>query len=98
MTPVRVAFLWHMHQPLYREPETGEYLLPWVRLHAARSYNDMAAMLERHGEVRCTVNFSPVLLEQLEDAARDGAADRFAELSVRRAEDLSAEDRQVVLA
>lgn len=97
MTPVRLAFLWHMHQPLYREPETGEYLLPWVRLHAARSYNDMAAMLERHGKVRCTVNFSPVLLEQLEDSARGGAADRFADLSARRAEDLSAEERQVVL-
>ncbi len=97
MTPVRLAFLWHMHQPLYREAETGEYLLPWVRLHAARSYNDMAAVLERHGRVRCTVNFTPVLLEQLEDQARGGAADRFAGLSACRAGDLSGEERQVLL-
>ncbi len=98
MTRVRLAFLWHMHQPLYREPETGEYLLPWVRLHAARAYNDMAALLERHEGVRCTVNFTPVLLEQIEDHARGGAADRFADLSSRRAEDLSAEERQLLLA
>ena len=48
MTQVRLALLWHMHQPLYREPETGEYLMPWVRLHATRAYYDMAWMLERH--------------------------------------------------
>ena len=97
MTPVRLAFLWHMHQPLYRDPETGEHLLPWVRLHAARAYNDMASVLERHPGVRCTVNFTPVLLEQLEEQA-GGAADRFADLSARRAADLSAEERQLLLA
>ena len=59
MAPVRLAFLWHMHQPLYREPETGEYLMPWVRLHATRAYYDMAWMLERHPGIRCTVNFTP---------------------------------------
>src|SRR5512143_3703066 len=67
---VRLAFLWHMHQPLYREPETGEFLLPWVRLHATRAYYDMAWMLERHPAIRCTVNFTPVLMEQLEAYAR----------------------------
>ncbi|HYQ82046.1 MAG TPA: glycoside hydrolase family 57 protein [Anaeromyxobacteraceae bacterium] len=97
MTPVRLAFLWHMHQPLYRDPETGEHLLPWVRLHAARAYNDMASVLERHPGVRCTVNFTPVLLEQLEEQA-GGAADRFADLSLRRAGDLSEEERQLLLA
>ncbi|HNM23504.1 MAG TPA: hypothetical protein PKJ66_13475, partial [Rhodocyclaceae bacterium] len=27
-----VAFLWHMHQPDYRHPESGEFVLPWVLL------------------------------------------------------------------
>ena len=62
-----VAFLWHMHQPDYRHPDTGDFVLPWVLLHAIKDYSDMACHLERHPRVRCTVNFVPVLLEQIED-------------------------------
>ena len=64
-----VAFLWHMHQPDYRHPESGEFVLPWVLLHAIKDYADMAGHLERHPGVRCTVNFVPVLLDQIEDYA-----------------------------
>jgi len=98
MPKIRLAFLWHMHQPLYREPETGEYLMPWVRLHATRAYNDMAAMLERHEQVRCTVNFTPVLLEQLEEYAAGSARDRFLDLSSRPPADLTPDERQSILA
>jgi alpha-amylase/alpha-mannosidase (GH57 family) len=97
MAPVRLAFLWHMHQPLYREPERGEYLMPWVRLHATRAYYDMAWMLERHPGVRCTVNFTPVLLEQLDEYVRGEARDRFVELTARPARDLAPEDAQAIL-
>ena len=93
MTQVRLAFLWHMHQPLYREPETGEYLMPWVRLHATRAYHDMAWMLERHPGIRCTVNFTPVLLEQLDEYVAGTARDRFLDLTARPAADLSPEER-----
>ncbi|GEJ58645.1 glycoside hydrolase family 57 protein [Anaeromyxobacter diazotrophicus] len=97
MAKVRLAFLWHMHQPLYRAPETGEFLLPWVRLHATRAYYDMAWMLERHPAIRCTVNFTPVLMEQLEAYARGEARDRFLDLSRKRARELLPEERQAVL-
>ncbi len=97
MSKVRLAFLWHMHQPLYRDPDTGEFLMPWVRLHATRAYYDMAFMLERHPSVRCTVNFTPVLLEQLEAYARGEARDRFLEVSRKPARDLLPEERQAVL-
>ena len=97
MAKVRLAFLWHMHQPLYREPDTGEFLLPWVRLHATRAYYDMAWMLERHPGISCTVNFTPVLMEQLETYARGEARDRFLEVSRKRAGDLLPEERQAVL-
>ena len=94
---VRLAFLWHMHQPLYREPDSGEFLLPWVRLHATRAYYDMAWMLERHPGIRCTVNFTPVLMEQLEIYARGEARDRFLDVSKKRAQDLLPEERQAIL-
>jgi alpha-amylase/alpha-mannosidase (GH57 family) len=97
MKPVRLALLWHMHQPLYREPETGEYLMPWVRLHATRAYNDMAWILERHPGVRCTVNFVPVLLEQLDDYVSGRARDRFLDLTLRPAPDLALEERAAII-
>ena len=97
MKPVRLAFLWHMHQPPYRDAETGEYLLPWVRLHATRAYNDMAWILERHPRVRCTVNFTPILLEQVDDYVAGTAHDRFQDLTRRPAPDLAPEDRAAVL-
>ncbi len=97
MPKVRLALLWHMHQPPYREAETGEYLLPWVRLHATRAYNDMAWVLDRHSAVRCTVNFTPILLEQLEDYVTGAAHDRWQELSARPPADLLADERQAIL-
>ena len=62
-----IAFLWHMHQPDYRDPVTGHFTAPWVLLHALKDYTDMAGHLERHPGLRCTVNFVPVLLDQVED-------------------------------
>ena len=64
-----VVLLWHMHQPQYRDAITGQYTLPWTYLHAIKDYTDMAAHLEANPAARAVVNFSPVLLEQLEDIA-----------------------------
>jgi alpha-amylase/alpha-mannosidase (GH57 family) len=97
MRKVRLALLWHMHQPPYREAETGEFLMPWVRLHATRAYQDMAWILERHPGIRCTVNFTPVLLEQLDEYVAGRARDRFLELTARPAAELGPEERQAIL-
>ena len=64
-----VVLLWHMHQPQYRDAITGQYTLPWTYLHAIKDYTDMAAHLEANPAARAVINFSPVLLEQLEDIA-----------------------------
>ena len=69
-----VVLLWHMHQPQYRDPLTGEYILPWTYLHAIKDYVDMAAHLEANATARAVVNFTPVLLEQLEELAARVAA------------------------
>lgn len=75
--PLYVAFLWHMHQPDYRDPVTGVLTLPWVRLHATKDYLHMAEVLAQYPEVHVTVNFTPVLLEQLDAYARGSAEDRL---------------------
>ena len=61
-----VVLLWHMHQPQYRDALTGRYVLPWTYLQSIKDYTDMAAHLEAIPEARAIVNFSPVLLEQIE--------------------------------
>ena len=63
--PLYVAFVWHMHQPFYRDMLTGEIVLPWVRLHAARDYLHMVEVLARHPDVHVTINMVPSLIEQM---------------------------------
>ncbi|MFZ1947727.1 MAG: glucodextranase DOMON-like domain-containing protein [bacterium] len=66
--PLRLAILWHQHQPRYfKDPATGEFLEPWVRIHGIKDYYDMVAILERYPEIKFTVNLTPVLLSQLEE-------------------------------
>lgn len=64
---MRVVLCWHMHQPQYRNLSTGQYKLPWTYLHGIKDYIDMGVLLKRHPNARAVFNFSPVLLEQLED-------------------------------
>ncbi len=93
-----VAFLWHMHQPLYKDLLTGKYHLPWVRLHATHAYLDMASILDDFPEVKCTFNFTPSLMYQLLDIAADkGVDDVYFRLSLKNAADLTNEDKYFIL-
>jgi len=74
-----LVFLWHMHQPDYRDHTSGEFVLPWTYLHALKDYTDMAAHLERHPQMRAVVNFVPVLAEQIEDYVAQFDSGRFRE-------------------
>jgi alpha-amylase/alpha-mannosidase (GH57 family) len=46
MNRIHLVVLWHMHQPQYRDPETGRYVLPWTRLHAVKDYWGMVRVLQ----------------------------------------------------
>src|SRR6266851_314262 len=93
---VRAVFLWHLHQPEYRDPQTGQPILPWVRQHSSRAYTDMAAALERHPEVKVVANWAPSLLVQL-DAYVAGTQDADEQLARKPAESLAPEERAHVL-
>jgi alpha-amylase/alpha-mannosidase (GH57 family) len=96
--PLRVALLWHMHQPYYLDDPTGRVLLPWVRLHATKAYLDMSAMLDRHPQMGCTINVVPSLLAQLEAYAnRSDLDDVFLSLSRKPATDLDETERKFLL-
>jgi len=69
-----LSILWHLHQPVYRSPGTGEYILPWVSYHITKNYYQMAALVEEEG-YPCTMNLVPCLLEQMEEYSRGRAED-----------------------
>jgi alpha-amylase/alpha-mannosidase (GH57 family) len=67
---LKLVLCWHMHQPEYRDLQTGEFKLPWTYLHVIKDYVDMAAHLESVPDAKAVVNFAPILLEQIEEYAR----------------------------
>ncbi|MGM0576334.1 MAG: glycoside hydrolase family 57 protein [Myxococcota bacterium] len=98
MGTLHVSFLWHMHQPTYADPTTGEVSMPWVRLHALHAYTDMALALEAVPEARATVNWVPGLMDQLEEAAgpRFRERERWWRLGSRPPSSLTDEERRFV--
>ena len=99
---LELVLLWHMHQPDYRDRLTGEFTLPWVYLHAIKDYTDMAAHLEAHPRIAAVVNFVPILLDQLEEYARQIAAGEvrdplLALLARENLDHVSAAERQLIL-
>jgi len=99
---VDIVFLWHMHQPDYRDYSSGDFVLPWAYLHAIKDYTDMAYHLERHPKMHAVVNFVPILLEQLEDYSDQFSTGKLRDPLLRMLvhEDscaLSAEQRQLIL-
>ena len=92
-----LAIIWHQHQPVYfKDPETGLYAKPWVRLHAAKDYVDMAAMLEDYPNVHVTFNLTPSLLRQLDDIAA-GARDAYWAHTLIPADQLGDDDKRFIL-
>lgn len=71
---LKVVLCWHMHQPQYRDLLTGKQQRPWAYLHGIKDYVDMAVHLESVPEACAVVNFSPVLLEQLDEYSSQLAA------------------------
>jgi alpha-amylase/alpha-mannosidase (GH57 family) len=92
-----VQFVWHFHQPYYSVPHQSFNKLPWVRLHAIKSYYDMGRMLERHPQMRCVVNFSGCLLQQLREYVEDGKRDTWWELTEKNASELTEQERYHLL-
>jgi len=61
---LNLAFIWHMHQPDYRD-SSGVMAMPWVFLHAIKDYYEMPWLLARQKGVKATFNITPPLIEQL---------------------------------
>jgi alpha-amylase/alpha-mannosidase (GH57 family) len=98
MNRIHLAVLWHMHQPQYRDPETGTYVLPWTRLHATKDYWGMVKLLEEFPRFHATVNMVPSLCMQLEEYASGKFNELWFTLAFKNANELTREDKTEILA
>ncbi len=94
---IRLVLLWHMHQPFYKDMVTGEYRLPWVRLHALKDYFGMVKLLDEFPQVHQNFNLVPSLVAQIQDYVSGQARDPFLDLVAKPAGELTQTERQFAL-
>lgn len=96
-SPLHVSFLWHMHQPFYKDPETSLYRLPWVRLHGTKDYLAMVDMLTEFPDIKQNFNLTPSLLEQILDYTENNARDIPLDLTIKNAAELDPGEKIFIL-
>ncbi|MFB3812759.1 MAG: hypothetical protein ACE14L_01505 [Terriglobales bacterium] len=98
MPNIRIVFLWHMHQPFYKDLVNGTYRLPWVRLHALKDYYGMVKLLDEFPDVHQTFNLVPSLVAQVQDYVAGTARDPFLDVAATPASELTPKQRRFALA
>lgn len=92
-----IAFIWHLHQPNYKDSETNIYLMPWVRLHAIKDYLDMLLLLDEFPKIKQTFNIVPLLIDQIEDYAENEAHDVHSLLTIKDENTFTEQDKVFIL-
>jgi alpha-amylase/alpha-mannosidase (GH57 family) len=86
-----------MHQPFYKDLASGEYKLPWTRMHALKDYYGMVRILEEFPRIHQTFNLVPSMMAQVEEYAAGAARDPFFDAVLRPAESLNDGQRAFLL-
>ncbi|MDR0675620.1 MAG: glycoside hydrolase [Elusimicrobiota bacterium] len=97
MKKTYIIFLWHQHQPYYKNNLSGKYILPWVRLHSIKDYYDTVAVIEKYPKIKLNFNLVPSLLLQIQDYVENNARDNFYYISMKNATELTDEDKIFIL-
>ena len=97
MAQLRIVVLWHQHQPFYKDLLTGQYRLPWTRLHALKDYYGMVKLLDEFPQVHQTFNLVPSLITQIQDYVSGDAQDPFLQVASKPAKDLTEQERRFAL-
>ena len=92
-----IAFYWHMHQPVYQLSPTGDFLMPWVRLHAVKDYLDMALWAKKFDKLKLNFNFVPVLINAIINYGENEAHDIHSRLTITPQDELTNEDKILIL-
>jgi alpha-amylase/alpha-mannosidase (GH57 family) len=94
---IHLLFLWHMHQPYYKDLVSGEYRLPWVRLHALKDYYGMVKLLDEFPGLHQTFNLVPSLIKQLQEYVLGTAQDPFLQVAARPAAEMDLAERMFAI-
>jgi len=94
---IRLVLLWHMHQPFYKDMVTGEYRLPWVRLHTLKDYYGMVKLLDEFPQVHQNFNLVPSLIVQIQDYVSGQSHDPFFNVVAKPASELTPSNRHFAL-
>ncbi len=94
MTSLKVAFLWHNHQPNY-ELE-GEFILPWVRFHCIKDYLTLPSLLLKYPNVKQSFNFVPSLIDQIELLADGNVIDKVLNYTYPNPDNMEPEQKQFI--
>ena len=97
MAHIYVCFLWHMHQPFYKDLVTGEYKLPWTRMHALKDYYGMVKVLQDFPQIHQTFNLVPSMLLQIEEYASGQAVDPFLRVALKPTDQLTEAEQTFIL-
>lgn len=95
MLPLRIAILWHQHQPYYNLD--AEFFLPWVRLHAVKDYLDIVLLSQNYPKLRQTFNLVPSMLLQLDEYLKYGVQDKIQKLTNIEAVNLTYSEKTQIL-
>ncbi len=97
MKKLYLLFLWHMHQPNYKNPLTGYYEMPWVFLHAIKDYYEMPWHVSRFSSVKVTFNLVPSLIKQLLDYTSENVKDKFLEVWKKEPSQLTEKEKEYLI-
>lgn len=95
MKALRVAILWHQHQPYYKMGD--EFVLPWVRFHGIKDYLDLVEILYEFPDIHQTFNLAPSLMLQIEEYISGKTKDKIQKLTEKPANELSLDEKEQIL-
>ncbi len=97
MSKLYISFIWHMHQPYYKDNSENLAIFPWVRLHGIKNYYNMVSILKEFPKIRQTFNLVPSLLLQIKEYLDGKITDLWLEKTLKRVSELDDKDRRFIL-
>lgn len=97
MKKLRLCFLWHMHQPYYKDDLDGSYQMPWVYLHGLKDYYELPYYHNIYEKLKGTYNLVPSLLIQLKDYEKTDVSDVYIQLMLKEASMLTSEEKELLI-